>query len=64
MRASHLRMLMYDMKFLGSEKYDEDNIKYEPAKISIDTNEAVISMGKCNNDTAEVNMMYLSHNLE
>ena len=54
MRGSHLRMLIYDMKFLGSEEYDGDNnIKYKPAKIIIDTNEAAKSMGKCNKDTAE-----------
>ena len=29
MRASHLRMLTYGMKFLGSESYDGDNMNYE-----------------------------------
>ena len=51
MRASHLRMLIYDLKFLGSDTYDANNLKYEPAKIIID-NEAAIAMAKCNKDTA------------
>ena len=51
MRASHLRMLTYDMRFLGSENYDGDNMNCEPARIIID-NEAAIAMAKCNKDTA------------
>ena len=51
MRASHLRMLTYDMRFLGSENYDSDNMNCEPARIIID-NEAAIAMAKCNKDTA------------
>ena len=51
MRASHLRMLMYDLKFLCSESYDGDNMNYEAAKVIID-NEAVISIAKCNKDIA------------
>ena len=51
MRASHLRMLLYDLKYLGTSKYDGENMKYEPAKIIID-NEAAIYMADCNKDTA------------
>ena len=51
MRANHLRMLIYDLKFLGSDTYDADNLEYEPARIIID-NEAAIAMAKCNKDTA------------
>ena len=29
MRASHLRMLIYDLKCLCSEDYDRDNMKYD-----------------------------------
>ena len=39
MRAGHLQMLTYDLKYLGTPKYDGDNLNYEPAKIIID-NEA------------------------
>ena len=45
MRASHLRMSIYDLKYLCSEDYDGDNMEYDPAKIIID-NEAAISMAK------------------
>ena len=51
MRASHLRMLIYDLKYLGTPRYDGDNSNYEPARIIID-NEAAICMAKCNKDTA------------
>ncbi len=51
MKASHLRMLVYDLRFLGSTSYDGDNLKYEPSRIIVD-NEAAISMAKCNKDTA------------
>ena len=51
MRVSHLRMLIYDLKFLGSITYDADNITYEPAHIIID-NKAAITMANCNKDTA------------
>ena len=51
MRASHLRMLIYDLKYLCSKDYDGDNMDYDPAKIIID-NEAAISMARCNKDTA------------
>ena len=51
MRASHIRMLIYDLKFLGTKEYDSDEPIYEPATIIID-NEAAISMAKCNKDTA------------
>ena len=51
MRASHLRMLNYDLRYLGTTEYDGNNIKSQPAKIIID-NEAAICMAKCNKDTA------------
>ena len=50
-RAGHLRMLIYDLKYLYSEDYDGDNMEYDPAKIIID-NEAAISMAKYNKGTA------------
>ena len=50
-QASHMRMLVYDLKFLGTNKYDSDEPYYEPATIIID-NEAAISMAICNKDTA------------
>ena len=51
MRASHLRMLIYDLICMGSDNYDQDNINMEPAGIIVD-NEAVKSMVICNKDTA------------
>ena len=51
MRASHLRMLIYDARFLGSSTYDADNLTYEPACIIIN-NKVAIAMAKCNKDTA------------
>ena len=51
MKASHIRMLEYDFKFLGSKSYDLDNPIFEPSRIIID-NEAAIAMSKCNKDTA------------
>ena len=51
MKASHLRMLVYDLRFLGSNSYDGDNLKCEPSRIIVD-NEAAISMANCNKDTA------------
>ena len=50
MRASHITMLIYDWKYLGTPKYDGDNMNYEPVKIIID-NEAAICMANCNKDT-------------
>ena len=49
MRASHLQMLTYDLKYLGTPKYDRDNLDCEPTKIIID-NEVAIYMAKCNKD--------------
>ncbi len=46
MRSSHLRMLNYDLGYLGTAEYDSDNLKSQPAKIIID-NESVICMAKC-----------------
>ena len=50
MRASHLRMLTNNFEYLGTPKYDGDNLNYEPAKIIID-NVTAICMAKCNKDT-------------
>ena len=47
MRASHLRMLINNMRFMGSENYNQDVINLEPARIIID-NEAAKYMAKCN----------------
>ena len=49
MRASHLRKLIYDLKYLGTPKYNGENMSYEPAKIIID-NEAAICMANCNKE--------------
>ena len=43
-------MLTYDLKYLGTPKYDGNNLDYEPTNIIID-NEAVICMAKCNKDS-------------
>ena len=51
MKASHIRMLEYDLKHLGAKSYDLNNPSCEPSKIIID-NEAAIAMSKCNKDTA------------
>ena len=51
MEASHLRMLVYNLRFLGSTSYDGDNLEYEPSRINVDS-EAAISMASCNKDTA------------
>ena len=51
MKASHIRMLMYDLRNLGTEENDLNNVNTEPARIVID-NEAAICMAKCNKDTA------------
>ena len=51
MRASHLRMLTYYLRHLGTPEYDGDNLKCQPARIIID-NEAAISVAKFKKDTA------------
>ena len=51
MKASHLRMLKYDLDHLGTEDYDSENMKCPPAMIIVD-NEAAIAMSSCNKDTA------------
>ena len=51
MRSSHLRMLIYDLRYICTAEYDGDKLNQEPAKIIID-NEAAICMAKCNKDTA------------
>ena len=44
MRSRHLRMLIYDLKYLGTPKYDGDNLDQEPVKTIIH-NEAAIWIG-------------------
>ena len=51
MHASHIRMLVYNLKFLGTNEYDSSEPNYETATIIID-NKAAISMATCNKDTA------------
>ena len=51
MKASHIRMLEYDFRYLGIQSYDLNNPSCEPSKIII-FNEAAIAMSKCNKDTA------------
>ena len=51
MRASHLKMLLNNMRFIGSENYNQDVINLESARIIID-NEAAICMAKYNKDAA------------
>ena len=41
MRTSHLRMLIYDLRSMGSNEYDQDNINMEPVRIIIDNEEAI-----------------------
>ena len=50
-RASHLRMLIYDLRCMESDNYDQGNVNMEPARIIMD-NEAAITMEKYNKDTA------------
>ena len=51
MRASHPQIIIYDLKYLGICKHDEDNMNYKPTKLIID-NKAAIYMANCNKDTA------------
>ena len=51
MRACSLWMLIYDVKYLLTPKYDGDNMNYEPAKIIID-NKAAIGMEDWNKYTS------------
>ena len=50
MRASHLCMLIYDIWFLGTSEYDEDNLNSQPTRIIID-NDAAISITKCSGNS-------------
>ena len=52
MKASHIRMLEYDLEHLGTKSYDLNNPSCEPSKIIID-NEAAKAMSECNKDTAD-----------
>ena len=36
MKASHLRMLTYDLRFLGSDSCNGDNLNCEPSRIIVD----------------------------
>ena len=60
MRASHLRMLIYDLNYLCTAEYDGDILNPKPAKILID-NEAAICMAKCNKDTAGNRLPYFRY---
>ena len=51
MKASHIRMLEYDFRHLGTQSYNLENPICEPSRIIID-NEAAIAMSKCKTDTA------------
>ena len=51
MRASHLRMLGYDIESMGTDTYDPMKLEYPSSLIIID-NEAAKSMSECNKDTA------------
>ena len=51
MKASHIKMLEYDFRHLGTQSYNLENPICEPSRIIID-NEAAIAMSKCNKDTA------------
>ena len=51
MRVSHIHMLIYDLRCLGSKEYNPDELTCEPSRIIID-NEAAIAMVKCNKATA------------
>ena len=51
-KVSHLRILTYDLRFLGSSSYyDGDNLQCKLSRI-VDGNEAATFMEKCNKDTA------------
>ena len=49
MKASHLRMMGYDIEKMGDDDYGPMNIKYPPVKIIIDI-EAAKAMSECNKD--------------
>ena len=51
MKVSHLRILVYDLRSMGSKSYDGNNLGCDPSRIIVD-NEAVISMARCNKDAA------------
>ena len=51
MCVSHIRMMIYDLKFLGTKEYNSNESNYEPTTIIID-NEATISMAIFKKDTA------------
>ena len=53
MKASHIRILEYDLKHLGAKSYDLNNPSCKPSKIIID-NEAAKAMSECNKDTAGI----------
>ena len=51
MRVSHLRILGYDIEYMGSNTYDPMKLEYHSSLITID-NEAAKFMSECNKDTA------------
>ena len=51
MRASHICMLIYDLRCLGSKEYNPDELTCETSRIIVD-NKAAIAMEKRNKDTA------------
>ena len=51
MCVSHIRMMIYDLKFLGTKEYNSNESNYEPTTRIID-NEATISMAIFKKDTA------------
>ena len=51
MRASHICMIIYDLRCLGSKEYNSYELTCEPSIIIVDY-EAAITMVKCNKDTA------------
>ena len=51
MRASHICMLIYDLRCLGSKEYNSNKLFCEPSRIIVD-NKAAIAMVKCNKETA------------
>ena len=51
MRASLLRMLGYDIEYMGSNTYDPMKLEYPSSLVIID-NEAAKCMSECNKDTA------------
>ena len=56
MRAIHLWMLIYDLKYICTAEYDGEKLNQKPTEIIID-NEAAIYMAKCNRTQKETDML-------